>query len=55
MLIKNISASSPIRVKVGDIEVVIFRIGERSSKIGVAAPKDMPIIIENDETVKSRR
>lgn len=57
MLIKNISSSAPIKVSVGDgereIELYIYRIGDAIAKIGVKAPKDLRVVIKNDEGLKT--
>lgn len=43
MFVKNINR--PIRIKVGDVEVFLFNIGERKAKIGVDAPHGIEIEI----------
>lgn len=52
MLIKNISAAEPIRITIGDMEIYVYKIGDASAKIGVKAPKDVHIVIENDDKLK---
>lgn len=54
MLVKNIDATSPLRIKVGEVEVYIMKIGEKA-KLGVKAPKDMVIEIGPDESLPSSR
>lgn len=43
MYVKNVS--QPIRIKVGDVEVFLFSIGERKVKLGVDAPGGVDIEI----------
>lgn len=43
MLVKNISR--PIRIKIGDVEVFLFSVGERKAKVGVDAPEGVTIEI----------
>lgn len=43
MYVKNVS--QPIRIKVGDVEVFLFSIGERKAKVGVDAPDGVDIEI----------
>lgn len=43
MLVKNVN--QPIRIKIGDVEVFLFSIGERKAKVGVDAPDGVAIEI----------
>ena len=45
MLVKNID--QPIRIKIGEVEVFLFSIGERKAKLGVNAPKGVLIEISD--------
>lgn len=47
MRISKIDTSRPIRVQVGDVTVLIIKVGDRSARLGIAAPGDMPIEINH--------
>lgn len=49
MLIKNIEAANTIRVKIGDSTIYITKIGARSTRLAVDAPKEFKISIDNDD------
>ncbi|OOY20881.1 hypothetical protein BMI86_10265 [Thioclava sp. DLFJ5-1] len=46
MWMRNVKISQPVRIRVGDLEISIFKIGERSARIGVDAPDGQLIVLE---------
>lgn len=49
MLIRNVKLNQPVKVKVGDIEFVVFRIGDKSARLGIDAPEGIKIEIEQED------
>lgn len=47
MRISKIDTSKPIRVQVGDVTVLIIKVGDRSARLGIAAPGEVPIEISH--------
>lgn len=43
MLIKNIDLNTGLTIRVGDVTLTVFKLGERKARLGVSAPENVPI------------
>lgn len=53
MLVKNIQLNGPVTVRVGDTVFRLMKIGERSLKVGIAAPSHIAIEVEDGDNPTS--
>lgn len=49
MLIKQIEAAPQVRVRVGDITMLVYRLEGKSLRVAVDAPPEVEILIDNNE------
>lgn len=49
MLVKNMQIDAPITIRIGDTVFKLMKIGERSVKIGIDAPRHITIDFEAGE------
>ena len=47
MLIKNIGLNAGLTIRVGDVTLTVFKLGERKARLGVSAPANMHIEMES--------
>lgn len=46
MLIKNIDLNAGLIIRVGDVTLTVFKMGERKARLGVSAPANVHIEME---------
>lgn len=46
MLIKNIDLNAGMTIRVGDVTLTVFKLGERKARLGVSAPANVQIKME---------
>lgn len=47
MLIKNIDLNTGLIIRVGEITLTVFKLGERKARLGVSAPASLHIEMES--------
>ena len=55
MRISKVDLSQPLRVRVGEVTILIFKVGDKVGRLGIEAPGEMRIDIENTEAYRPTR
>ncbi len=55
MRISKVDLSQPLRVRVGEVTFFIIKVGEKSARLGIDAPGEMPVDIQHTEAHRPPR